>query len=55
MLLAERMFRGDAIAGAKLGLTSKAKQEQMGVDEPAYGWVPASSVLGATADVTSPS
>jgi 2-oxo-3-hexenedioate decarboxylase len=26
-------------------LTSAAKQEQMGVDEPVYGWVPASSVL----------
>ena len=50
-LLAERMFCGDHLAGAKLGLTSKAKQEQMGVDEPAYGWVPASSVLGADAEV----
>jgi 2-oxo-3-hexenedioate decarboxylase len=50
-LLAEKMFAGDALAGAKLGLTSKAKQEQMGVDEPAYGWVPASSVLGADAEV----
>lgn len=50
-LLAERMFAGDSLAGAKLGLTSKAKQEQMGVDEPAYGWVPTSSVLGADAEV----
>ena len=50
-LVAEKMFAGDSLAGAKLGLTSKAKQEQMGVDEPAYGWVPASSVLGAHADV----
>lgn len=50
-LLAERMFAGDSLAGAKLGLTSKAKQEQMGVDEPAYGWVPSSSVLGADAEV----
>jgi 2-oxo-3-hexenedioate decarboxylase len=46
-LLAEKMFAGDSLAGAKLGLTSKAKQEQMGVDEPAYGWVPSSSVLDA--------
>ena len=46
-LVAERMFAGDSLAGAKLGLTSKAKQEQMGVDEPAYGWVPAS--IGAAA------
>ena len=50
-LLAERMFAGDSLAGAKLGLTSKAKQEQMGVHEPAYGWVPTSSVLGADAEV----
>ena len=50
-LVIERLFAGDALGGAKLGLTSKAKQEQMGVDEPAYGWVPASTVLGATADV----
>jgi 2-oxo-3-hexenedioate decarboxylase len=38
-LLAARFFRGDSLAGAKLGLTSKAKQQQMGVDEPGYGWV----------------
>ncbi len=44
--LLERMLaRGDSLAGAKLGLTSAAKQEQMGVDEPVYGWVPASSML----------
>ena len=44
-LIARRLAHGDSLAGAKLGLTSKAKQEQMGVAEPAYGWVPASSVL----------
>lgn len=44
-LIVEKMFAGDSLAGAKLGLTSKAKQEQMGVDEPAYGWVLASSLL----------
>lgn len=37
--------RGDSLAGAKLGLTSVAKQEQMNVSEPIYGWVLASSVL----------
>lgn len=49
-LLELQLGRGDTLAGAKLGLTSAAKQEQMGVDEPVYGWVPASSVLtdGAT-------
>lgn len=44
-LLELYLGRGDTLAGAKLGLTSAAKQEQMGVDEPVYGWVPASSVL----------
>ena len=44
-LIARRLANGDSLAGAKLGVTSKAKQEQMGVSEPAYGWVPASSVL----------
>ncbi len=46
-LLELQLGRGDTLAGAKLGLTSAAKQEQMGVDEPVYGWVPASSVLGS--------
>jgi len=44
-LLELQLSRGDELAGAKLGLTSVAKQEQMGVSEPVYGWVPASSVL----------
>lgn len=50
-LVASWIADGDALAGAKLGLTSKAKQEQMGVDEPAYGAVLASSVLGSDAEV----
>jgi 2-oxo-3-hexenedioate decarboxylase len=44
-LLELQLGRGDTLAGAKLGLTSAAKQEQMGVSEPVYGWVPSSSVL----------
>jgi 2-oxo-3-hexenedioate decarboxylase len=44
-LLELHLGRGDEIAGAKLGLTSVAKQEQMGVSEPVYGWVLRSSVL----------
>jgi len=44
-LLELQLGRGDTLAGAKLGLTSAAKQEQMGVSEPVYGWVPAASVL----------
>jgi len=34
-----RVARGETIVGAKLGLTSRAKQTQMGVDEPIYGWL----------------
>ena len=44
-LLELQLGRGDSLAGAKLGLTSAAKQEQMGVDEPVYGWVRSSTVL----------
>lgn len=50
-LIEARLANGDALAGAKLGLTSKIKQQQMGVDTPAYGWVTASSVLGSDGKV----
>jgi 2-oxo-3-hexenedioate decarboxylase len=50
-LIAARIEAGDVLAGAKLGLTSKAKQEQMGVREPAYGWVLRSSVLPSSGEV----
>lgn len=43
--------RGEGVAGAKLGLTSVAKQEQMGVAEPVYGWVLESSVLPRSGEV----
>jgi 2-oxo-3-hexenedioate decarboxylase len=42
-LVAARVAAGDRVVGAKLGVTSKAKQLQMGIDEPAYGWL-----LGST-------
>ncbi|HJL42106.1 MAG TPA: 4-oxalocrotonate decarboxylase [Myxococcales bacterium LLY-WYZ-16_1] len=35
----KRIGRGEKRIGAKLGLTSKAKQRQMGVEEPVYGWL----------------
>jgi 2-oxo-3-hexenedioate decarboxylase len=38
-VLDRAIARGATIACAKLGLTSKAKQEQMSVDEPLYGWL----------------
>jgi len=37
---------GSPIVAAKLGLTSVAKQQQMNVDEPLYGWMTAPMFLG---------
>jgi 2-oxo-3-hexenedioate decarboxylase len=34
-----RLDAGERLAGAKLGLTSKVKQQVMKVDSPLYGWV----------------
>ncbi|HHC07914.1 MAG TPA: 4-oxalocrotonate decarboxylase [Actinobacteria bacterium] len=36
---------GAPVTALKLGLTSRAKQTQMGVDEPLYGWLTASMAL----------
>lgn len=44
-LIAERVRRGHAVAGAKLGLTSVAKQKQMNVAEPIYGWLTSDMAL----------
>ena len=38
-VVAARTAAGRAIIGAKLGLTSAAKQRQMNVAEPLYGWL----------------
>jgi 2-keto-4-pentenoate hydratase len=38
-VVADRVARGAAVVGAKLGLTSVAKQRQMNVDDPLYGWL----------------
>jgi 2-oxo-3-hexenedioate decarboxylase len=38
-LVAARLARGERLVGAKLGLTSEAKQRAMGVDEPIFGWL----------------
>jgi 2-oxo-3-hexenedioate decarboxylase len=37
---------GEQLIGAKLGLTSRAKQEAMGVAEPLYGWITSGMVAG---------
>ncbi len=37
--LRRRLARGERLTGLKLGLTSKAKQERMGVDTPFVAWL----------------
>jgi 2-keto-4-pentenoate hydratase len=44
-----RVDAGHAIVGAKLGLTSAAKQKQMNVDRPLYGWLTADMAIDAGA------
>lgn len=39
MVVQARVDRGERIVGAKLGLTSRAKQQAMGVSDPLYGWL----------------
>ncbi|GHH82088.1 4-oxalocrotonate decarboxylase [Streptomyces sulfonofaciens] len=43
--------RGERIIGGKLGLTSRAKQIDMGVDNPLYGFVTSGMLHDATAPV----
>jgi 2-oxo-3-hexenedioate decarboxylase len=43
---------GGITEAAKLGLTSRAKQQQMGVDEPLYGWFLAGSRIEPGAPLT---
>ncbi|MEP9416115.1 fumarylacetoacetate hydrolase family protein [Gordonia sp. VNQ95] len=45
--LADRRARGETVVGIKLGLTSRAKQQQMGVDEPSVAWLTDAMALPA--------
>ena len=45
--LRERVARGETVVGLKLGLTSRAKQERMGVDTPVLAWLTDAMVLPA--------
>jgi 2-oxo-3-hexenedioate decarboxylase len=45
LVVAARTARGGRIVGAKLGLTSRAKQQRMNVDEPLYGWLTSDMLL----------
>jgi 2-oxo-3-hexenedioate decarboxylase len=40
-----RLAAGETLVGAKLGLTSRAKQQVMKVDSPLYGWVTSGMLL----------
>jgi 2-oxo-3-hexenedioate decarboxylase len=43
--IARRIGRGERLVGMKMGLTSRAKMEQMGVHEPIYGRLTSSMIL----------
>lgn len=45
--LARRVARGETVTGLKLGLTSRAKQRQMGVDAPSVAWLTDAMALPA--------
>ena len=47
LALQHRLAHGETITGVKLGLTSRAKQKQMGVDVPAVAWLTDAMVLPA--------
>lgn len=49
LLVKDRLDTGARLIGAKLGLTSAAKQEQMSVHEPIYGLLTSDMVLAAGA------
>ena len=46
-VVAARVASGSRIVGAKLGLTSVAKQRQMNVENPLYGWLTADMQIDA--------
>ncbi|MGK3200737.1 2-keto-4-pentenoate hydratase [Amycolatopsis sp. MEPSY49] len=45
--LRQRRTRGETLVGLKLGLTSRAKQERMGIDAPLLAWLTDAMVLPA--------
>lgn len=49
--LARRVGRGERVVGVKLGLTSRAKQQRMGVSSPLVAWLTDAMVLPAGAPV----
>ena len=49
--LARRLARGETLVGVKLGLTSRAKQQRMGISWPLTAWLTDAMVLPAGAPV----
>ncbi len=49
--LAKRLERGERLIGVKLGLTSRAKQQRMGIDSPFVAWLTDDMVLPTGAPV----
>ncbi|HEY0949506.1 2-keto-4-pentenoate hydratase [Nocardioides sp.] len=47
LTLQRRLDRGERLIGVKLGLTSRAKQQRMGVDRPFVAWLTDAMVLPA--------
>lgn len=45
--LRRRLDRGERLVGVKLGLTSRAKQQRMGIDSPLVAWLTDAMVLPA--------
>ncbi|MET8995355.1 fumarylacetoacetate hydrolase family protein [Amycolatopsis sp. NPDC004169] len=45
--LRRRRARGETLIGVKLGLTSRAKQQRMGIDQPLLAWLTDAMVLPA--------
>lgn len=50
-MIADRLRSGERIIGWKVGATSQAIMEQLGIDEPIYGCITSSSVRANTAPV----
>ncbi|MFB9685939.1 2-keto-4-pentenoate hydratase [Amycolatopsis plumensis] len=51
--LRQRRARGETLVGVKLGLTSRAKQQRMGIDTPLLAWLTDAMVLPAGVPVPS--
>jgi 2-oxo-3-hexenedioate decarboxylase len=51
LVVEQRLRRGEKLVGVKVGLTSEAKQRQLGLHEPVYGWLTDAMVMRSPARV----